>query len=197
MKGALLAAALLAAALAFDGVARAETVIDLPKTSAQLTLLEGWTRTPNPPAGTVEVAKHAAGHVLVVMRADVPNPDAWVSDKKQAYADKVERGIKAKIAGYKRVAKKLGEANGIPALDVEARRDDGATIVVRVLLYRTYALTLSVEVPPKGDVEVARAVVKTFTPPKATTPASTPTTSPTTTAPPTSPRTPAPTKTGS
>lgn len=173
-------AALLAAALAFGGVARADTVIELPKTSAQLTLPDGWTRTPKPPAGTVEVAKHTAGHVLVVMRADVPNPDAWVSDKKQAYADKVERGIKAKVAGYKRLAKKLGEANGIPALDVEAKRDDGAIIVVRVLLYRTYALTLSVEVPPKADVEVARAVVKSFAPPKESTPATSP---PTTTAP--------------
>lgn len=171
MNAALLAAALaLGSALAPARDAAADTLIDLPKTTAQLTLPDGWTRAPKPPAGTVEVAKQPAGHVLVVMRAEVPNPDAWVSDKKQAYADKVERGIKSKIAGYKRLAKKLGDANGIPALDVEAKREDGAIIVVRVLLYRTYALSVAVEVPAKADLEVARAVVKAFGPPKEATP---------------------------
>lgn len=151
-------------ALLLAGSAHAETLVEFPKTKVQLTLGDGWQAVTAP--SLVAAYKHDAGLVLAVTRADVPNPDAWVAEKKQAYADKVEAGIKAKLPGYKRLAKKLTDANGIPALDVEARREGGAIVVVRVLLFRTYALSLAVEVPKGGDLALARSVVKTFAPPK-------------------------------
>ena len=150
------------------GPARAETVIDLPKTKVQLVLDDAWTRIANKDA---VLFKHAAGALLAVTRADVPNTDAWIAEKKQAYADGVERGIKAKIPGYKRVAKKLVDANGVPALDVEAKREGGAIVVMRVLLFRTYALSIAIEVPKGGDAAIARALTKTFAPPKQPPPA--------------------------
>ena len=165
VPGALLLVLALAA-----GAAQAETVLELPKTKIVLVLDDAWKR-----IATKEVAgakdlvaalKHDAGLVLAVTRADLPNPDAWVADKKQAYADQVEKGIKAKLPGYKRLAKKLVDANGIPALDVEARRDGGATVVVRVLLFRTYAMSIAIEVPKGGDVALARTIAKSFAPPK-------------------------------
>jgi hypothetical protein len=160
--------------------ARAETIVELPKTKATLTLADGWARVATTPAQkVVELFKHDKGHLLAITRADVPNPDAWTSEKKQAYADQVEKGIKGKVPGYKRVAKKLGDANGVPALDVEAKRSDGAIVVVRVLLFRTYALSVAVEVPKGGDIAIARDVIKTFAPPKEP-----PATDPKTTSPP-------------
>ncbi|HEY5924349.1 MAG TPA: hypothetical protein VIV11_21880 [Kofleriaceae bacterium] len=172
MIRALVVVALLATA------APAETVIELPKTKATLTLADGWTRTPPPRAdrAIVEIYKHDKGALLVVTRADVPNPDAWVAEKKQAYVDQVEKGIKASVPGYKRIAKKLVDANGVPALDLEAKREGGAIVVVRVLLFRTYALSLAIEVPKGGDVATARALVKTFAPPKEPAPGETATT---------------------
>lgn len=156
------------AAALLTSSAHAETVIELPKTKATLTLDDAWSPIAALKANKdLQAAyKHTAGLVLAVTRADVPNPDAWVSEKKQAYADQVEKGIKAKVPGYKRLAKKLGEANGIPALDVEAKRDGGAIVVVRVLLFRTYAVSIAIEVPKGGDVTIARAVVRGFAPPK-------------------------------
>ena len=143
--------------------AHAETLVEFPKSKAQLHLGDGWSAVSAP--SLAAAYKHDAGLVLAVTRADVPNPDAWVDKKRQAYADKVEAGIKAKLPGYKRLAKKLGDASGIPALDVEARRDGGAIVVVRVLLFRTYALSLAIEVPKGGDVALARSVAKAFAPP--------------------------------
>ena len=148
--------------------AHGETIVEVPKSKATLTLPDSWQRVTDAKTdkSVVAIYKHTAGHLLALTRADVPNPDAWVADKKQAYADQVEKGIKSKVPGYKRTAKKLGDANGIPALDIEAKRDDGAIVVVRVLLFRTYATSVAIEVPKSGDVGAARAVVKTFAPPK-------------------------------
>jgi hypothetical protein len=162
----LIRAVVVAAALVTlaGGSAQADTLVEFPKSTVQLTLPDGWTAMNA--TGVAAAYKHDAGLVLAVTRADVPNPDAWVAEKKQAYADKVERGIKAKLPGYKRLAKKLGDANGVPVLDVEARREGGATVVVRVLLFRTYALSLAIEVPKGGDVAAARAIAKGFAPPK-------------------------------
>jgi hypothetical protein len=163
LAGAFIVVALLATS------ARAETLVELPKTKTQLVLDDAWKRVQT--KEVVAAFKHDAGLVLAVTRADVPNPDAWVSETKQAYADQVEKGIKAKLPGYKRVAKKLVDANGIPALDVEAKREGGAIVVVRVLLFRTYALSIAIEVPKGGDVALARTIAKSFAPPKEPEPA--------------------------
>jgi hypothetical protein len=154
--------ALVALAVVGFSTARADTVIEFPRTKARLELPDTWKATPSP--GLVAVYKDDRGAVLAITRADVPNPDAWKSETKQAYADKVERGLRKGIAGYKRTSKKLVTAVGIPALDVEASRDGGAIVIVRVLLFRTYALSLAIEVPAKGDVSRARAIAQMFAP---------------------------------
>jgi hypothetical protein len=154
---------LAAIALLAAGPAHAEDIA-LPNTTAKLVLADGWDAVKA--AGTVVAYKSGSGSLLAVTRASVPNPDAWKADRKQAYADQVERGIKARIPGYKRSRKKLGDANGIPALDLEARRDGGATVIVRVLLFRTYALSLAIEVPKGGELTGARAIAAAFAPPK-------------------------------
>ncbi len=165
IRGAL-AAALVALVLALAGAARADTVVELPKTKTTLTLPDGWNRVSHAYKGIVEIYKHDNGSVLVVTRADVPNPDAWVADKKQGYVDQVEKGIQQGVPGYKRLSKKLVDANGIPALDIEAKRTGDATVITRVLLYRTYSVSLGIEVPKGVDVAAARAIVKTFAQPK-------------------------------
>jgi hypothetical protein len=155
-----------ALAVAGSSAAHAETIVELPKTKAQLVLEDEWTRIATQTKDVQVLYKHDNGSLLAVTRADVPNPDAWVKDKKQAYADDVERGIKATIPGYKRTSKKLVDANGVPALDVEAKRQGGATVIVRVLLFRTYALSLAIEVPTKKNVAAARTLAKSFAPPR-------------------------------
>jgi len=153
----------LLAFVALVSLASADTLIELPKTKARLELPDSWKATPTP--GLVAVYKDDKGAVLAVTRADVPNPDAWKSETKQAYAEKVERGLRKGIAGYKRTSQKLSTAGGVPALDVEATRTGGATVIIRVLLFRTYAISLAIEVPKGGDLAGARAIPKGVPPP--------------------------------
>lgn len=146
--------------------AAADTVYELPRSKARLELPDGWLAVQAP--SLVAAYKHPGGSVLAVTRADVPNSPAWKDEAKvrEAYADQIERGIRSKIAGYKRVARKLADANGVPALDLEATRDGGATVILRILLFRSYALALAIEVPAKGDLAIARAIAAKLTPPK-------------------------------
>jgi hypothetical protein len=155
-----LAALVLVALVAMP--AAAETIA-LPSSTAKLVLPDGWTAVKAP--GVVAAYRTEGGAVLAVTRASVPNPDAWRAQTRAAYADKVERGIRAGIPGYKPTAKKLVEASGMPALDIEATRDGGATVLVRVLLFHTYALSLAIEVPRGGDLAAARAIIQAFAPP--------------------------------
>jgi hypothetical protein len=147
-------------------------VVTLPNTKATIDLPADWKTVEA--AGVVLGAKGPASEVLAITRAQVPNPDAWRSKRREAYIDQIERGVAAKIKGYKRVSRKLGEVNTIPTLELEAKRADGATIVMRVLLYRTYALSLAIEIPKRVSTKQARAVAATFTPPASTTPANSP-----------------------
>jgi hypothetical protein len=153
------AAAVLACVLAATTPALADDVA-LPKTKAVLHVPARWRRVDT--TDLVAAYKHDDGSVLAVTRAQVPNPDAWIAKKKAAYADQVERGA---LRGLKRTAKKLGETNGIPALDLEARRDDGSALVLRILLYRTYALSVAIEVPKGVSLQDARTIATAFGPP--------------------------------
>ncbi len=147
--------------------ARADA-IKLPGTRAVLDVPAGWTPIDGAAGrGLVAGYRGGRGMVLAVTRAQVPNTDAYRKAARDAYVDQIERGIAGRVAGYRRVARRFGEQHGTPALDLEARRADGATIVVRVLLFWTYALALAIEVPPGGDVPVARAVAAGFAPPPA------------------------------
>lgn len=167
-----LALALVAVAAA-AAPARADEV-KLPNTRAVLHVPAGWTKigADEPGRGSKTVGARGlvigyrgdGGIVLAVTRAGVPNVDAYRTAARDAYVDQIERGLAARVAGYRRVSRKLAEQRGTPALDLEARRADGATIVVRVLLFWTYALSLAIEVPPGADVKAAREVAARFAP---------------------------------
>ena len=141
-------------------VPAAAEVIVLPHTKATVTLGAEW----KPVLAPALVAAYRSdnGLVLAITRAQIPNPDAWRAKTREAYADEIERGVTTGIRGYKRLARVLAERQGIPALDLEARRADGVTIVLRVLLFRTYALTVAIEVPRKADLAAARAITRSF-----------------------------------
>jgi hypothetical protein len=165
MRGALLRIAI--AVLLVAHTARADD-IELPKSTAHLILPDDWKAAR---ASSVVVAyKRADGAVLAVTRADVPNPDAWSKDKakREAYADQVAAGIRASLTGTKKLTKKLGDMNNVPALDCEGTKD-GAPVVVRVLLFRTYALSLAIELPNGADAKAlkeAREILTKFGPTK-------------------------------
>ena len=150
---------------------RAE-VVTLPNTKAALDVPASWQVVRA--NGVVYGARGPAGELLAITRAQVPNPDAWRSKQRDAYVDAIERGIASRIPGYRRRARKLATLHAIPTLDIEAVRDDGATIVIRVLLYRTYALALAVEIPKRSSATAARAIVASFAAPATTTPSNAP-----------------------
>jgi hypothetical protein len=155
-----------APAVRADEVRRESREIVLPDTRAVLDVPSGWTPIDGA-AGRGLVAGYRGGRgiVLAVTRAQVPNNSAHYTESRDAYVDQIERGIAARVKGYRRVARRFGDQNGTPALDLEASRDGGATIVVRVLLFWTYALSLAIEVPPGADAQVARAIAARFAPP--------------------------------
>lgn len=138
-------------------------VVALPNTKATFSLEDSWKATPA--AAIVAAYRGPRGETLAVTRAQVPNADAWREKTRAKYIDDVERGALAAIKGGKRIAHKVGEANGVPVLDLEVRRGDGATIVLRYLLFRTYALALAIEVPRGGTSGEARTIAATFAPP--------------------------------
>jgi hypothetical protein len=156
----------LLALLLLCATAHADTMIELPKTKARLELPDGWSKAEH--AALVAWYKHENGSFLVVSRTDGPNGDAWSDDakKRQGHADGIERGLQKGITGYKRLRKKLGKANDVPMLELEALRDGGSVVVARVLMFRTHTLGLAIEVPSKSLVPAARAIAATFAPPK-------------------------------
>lgn len=147
-------------------------VVALPSTKATIDLPNPWQTAVAD--GVVLGAKGPAGEVLAITRAQVPNPEAWRSKQRDAYVDQIEKGVAASIKGYKRVSRKLVEVSSVPALELEAQRDDGARIVFRILLFRTYALSLAIEIPKRGSPKPARAIAATFTPAPTTTSANSP-----------------------
>jgi hypothetical protein len=156
---ALVARALLALLL-LSTTAAAE-VVDLPNTRATVTVDTAWTAVPA--TGLIAAYKTQTGLLLAITRAQVPNTDAWREKTRDAYVDQIERGLVA--TGDKRLARKVHMLHGVPVFDVELRRKDGTTAMVRILLFRTYALALAIEVPRGADSRFARTVVASFTPP--------------------------------
>ena len=132
--------------------------VDIPKSTAHLSVPDDWKAVRGTPL--VAAYTRADGAMLAVTRADVPNADAWKPEAKKAYADSVFAGIKASLPTAKKLTKKLGEINNVPALDVEGTRE-GKAIVIRVLMYRTYALSVAIEGAP---LDVARAIATKFGP---------------------------------
>src|SRR6478752_4315289 len=134
--------------------------VDIPKSTAHLSVPDDWKAVRGTPL--VAAYKRDDGALLAVTRADVPNADAWKPEAKKAYADTVFAGIKASMPTAKRLTKKLGEYNGVPALDVEGTRE-GKPIVIRVSLFRTYALSVAIE---GADLKIARDIATKFRPTK-------------------------------
>ncbi|MEJ7603455.1 MAG: hypothetical protein WKG01_36550 [Kofleriaceae bacterium] len=152
--------------VALASVAHAgDQVITLPRTKATLRLPSTFTRVDRP--GVVAGFRAPHGTLVAVTRSRVPNPDAWRAKTRDAYLEQIERGVLASIRGGKQLARSVVSAAGIPTLDLEVRREDGATIVVRILVFRTYALGLAIELPRKATLDEARAIVKSFAPPTA------------------------------
>ena len=148
----------------FGGLAHADRIA-LPNIKATIDLPSGWTKFE---AKGLEVAYRKGGAVLVLHRVPVPNPDAWRAKTRDAYLAEIERGAIASAGGQRRVARKVGEVNGVPFLDLELARDDKSTLVMRVLVYRTFALAIVIAVPGGGDLPIdrARAIARSFEPPK-------------------------------
>jgi len=153
-------------ALAFCAATAAADVIDLPNTRATVTIDAAWTPVTAP--GLVAAYRTADGLVAAITRAQIPNPDAWREKKRDAYTSEVERGVLG--ADLKRTARKVALLDGVPTLELEARRPDGATVLVRILLFRTYALSLAIEVPRGAPAAAARALLASFAPPPAAKP---------------------------
>ncbi len=145
------------------GVAAADPVA-LPKTKAVLDVPTGWTKLADP--SLVIAYKGPAGMILAVTRAAVPNASAWIPASRAAYVAEVERGAIAAVPGQRKLTSRTTLANGIPAFDLELRRADGSTIVTRILLFRTYALAATIEIPKGGALEPARAITSQFSPPR-------------------------------
>lgn len=141
------------------GTARAD-VIDLPDTYASIELdTRTWHAVTKP--GLVAGYTTERGDLLAITRAQVPNIDAWRSKTRDAYIEQIEKGLS--LAGYKPSSKKLTTIEGVPVLDLEGKRRR-ETIVLRVILFRTYALSLAIQ---HSSRTTARAIAKTFVPPPA------------------------------
>lgn len=136
-------------------------VIDLPDTLAQLSLdTRAWRATPRP--GLVAGFTTERNERLAVTRAQIPNIDAWRAKTRDAYVAQIVAGLVA--LGYKPSTKKLTTIEGVPVLDLEATHARGP-LVMRVILFRTYALSLAIEVPTRSARGAARTIAKTFVPP--------------------------------
>lgn len=157
MKLAALALCLLATHVMAEPVA-------LPKSKALLDVPKAWTRLPDDPA--VVAAFKNGNALLVISRAQVPNISAWIKASRETYAQEVERGAIAAVPGTKKLARAFADINTVPTLDLELRRPDGTQLVIRILLFRSYALAATFELPKGTSLDDARAMAKKFTAPK-------------------------------
>lgn len=147
-----------------SAIAHAEPV-EIPKSKALFDVPKTWTRQPDDPA-LVGVWKRGTS-ILAVTRAQVPNLGAWIKTSRETYVSEVEKGALAAVAGTKKLARAFADINGVPTLDLELRRPDGTQLVIRVLLFRSYALTATIEVAKGGSLDEARAITKKLTAPRA------------------------------
>ncbi len=146
------------------GFAAANPAITLPDTPATIDVPTTWK--PKPTSALVAAYRGPQGTTLAIARAQVPNTSAWIDKSKQAYANEIERGAKAARPGLHTRRRKLHDIHGVPALDLELRSNDGTRLVMRILLFRTYALTATIELPRGVGPREARAIVASFGPPR-------------------------------
>lgn len=148
-------------------VASAEP-IEIPKSKALFDVPKTWTRQPLGPDEPALVGVWKRGSsILAVTRAQVPNLGAWIKASRETYASEVEKGALAAVAGTKKLARAFADINGVPTLDLELRRPDGTQLVIRVLLFRSYVLTATIEIAKGGSLDEARAITRKLTAPRA------------------------------
>ena len=141
----------------------------LPETRASLDVdTRTWNIVVPTPAGLTAAYTTKSGGSLAITKTRIPNPDAWRDKTRDAYINEVERGIATSVPGYKRTKRVIvaasdaprGDGTGeAPYLDIEARTSRNTVLAIRVLLYRTYALTIAVEVP-RADAAQARSAAR-------------------------------------
>jgi hypothetical protein len=137
-------------------------LIALPKTKAVVDVPAGWTQLVEP--ALVIAYQSPSGITLAVTRAQVPSPDAWRAKTRDDYLGRIARGALEAVPGQTQLARRIGDVNGVPTLDLELQRAR-STVVVRILVFRTYALALALEVPRGGSLAEARAITRSFAPP--------------------------------
>ncbi len=154
---AVLAIVLLASVASAEPVAipHSKALFDVPKT---------WSKLPDDPA-LVGAWKRGTS-TMAVTRAQVPNLGAWIKTSRETYVAEVERGAIAAVAGTKKLSRAFADIHGVPTLDLELRRPDGSQLVIRYLLFRSYALAVTIEVAKNGSLDEARAIAKKLTAPK-------------------------------
>lgn len=147
----------------FFGLGHADPV-ELPNTKTTLDVPTTWKKLAAP--ALVAAWQGPDGMVLAVARAQVPAVEARNAKTRDAFFDKLERGAIAAVPGQKKLARKIADIHGVPVLDLELSRSDGSRVVMRVLLYRTFALSATVAVPKGLSLDTARGITTTLLPPK-------------------------------
>jgi hypothetical protein len=172
---------------------RGPPIIDLPETPAQLALEAGWAAEELPaltasadaigPARLVAMyreepaARPQRGDpalALVVLRFDAPNPRAWRDATRGAYVAEIEASLLAACApdagsscrGFKVQKRATFESELVPGLELSGKDAGGATRLVRILFFRTYAIVAAVEVPARSSSRAlarARTALRSFT----------------------------------
>ncbi len=169
--------------------------IDLPETPAQLALGEPWEAVELPAltapadaigparlvalyreAATAQVRRDDAALSLVVVRFDAPNPRAWRDSTRAAYVAEIEASLHGACApggaserscrGFKVQKRATFESELVPGLELSGKDQGGATRLVRVLFFRTYAIVAAVEVPARTSARTlarARKAIASFT----------------------------------
>jgi hypothetical protein len=142
--------------------ARAE-VVAVTRSPATLDVPATWSRLDLPELAAA--FRGPDGQVLALTRADVPNPDAWRAKTRDGYLAQIEAGAFAAAPGQRRTARRISEVHGVPALDLELARVDGSTVVLRVLAFRTHAVSVAIVVPAGAALGPARAIAASLAPP--------------------------------
>jgi hypothetical protein len=139
--------------------------VALPNSKALFDVPKTWTKQADGAEPIVGTWKKGSS-TLVVTRVQVPNTSAWIKASRETYAKEVEAGALGAVAGTKKLARAFADINGVPTLDLELKRPDGTQRVIRILLFRTYSLAATIEVPKGGALDEARAITKKLTAPK-------------------------------
>ena len=135
----------------------------------QVEIPPGWKELPataRPPEVLLAWTHERSGRLVMVSRVTGPSDDPPLRV--------VEAGIKDKAHGYRRISARRrsvgpGRKVKVPAWDLWFHLERGGkpvTMGARFLFYRSYALSILVDVPGRGPPSAeARRIVESFVPP--------------------------------